>query len=114
MGSGMTAAQAVSSGSGTIGTIAATGSTNADAAIVTGDSSYVTAADGTKGVKLFDCEVGSKICVFNFAASILKVYPPASQQLNNLTASSGSVSIAANKGGMFVKLTNNSWGVVYA
>ena len=99
---------------GTVGTVAAAGSTAADAALLTADANYVTASDGTKGVILPDCEVGSIIRVYNFVAQILKVYPPSTHQLNNLTATSGSVSIAASKGGSFHKLTNNQWGVIYA
>ena len=105
---------AIMSECGTIGTVAAAGSSNTDATVPTADSNYVTGADGTKGVILYDTEVGGIIRVFNFTAQILKVYPPATHQLNNLTATTVAVSIAASKGGSFHKLTNNQWGVIYA
>ena len=114
VGGGMSASVASLVGGGTIGTAAAAGSSATDATALAADSTYVTGADGTKGVKLFDCEVGSVIHVFNNASSALKVYPPASQQINNLTATTGNISVAANKGAMLLKLTNNTWGAVYA
>ena len=99
---------------GTETTVAAAGSTSADAATLTGDSNMVTGADGTKGVILPNVEANSMILVSNQAGSALKVYPPASGKLNGLTASSGSVSIAANKGGYFARLDNINWIAIYA
>jgi len=100
---------------GSLGTVAAAGSTAADATLLISDLNYVSAADGTKGVILSNnVEVGQAVFVSNETASILKVYPPTSGTLNNLTASSGSVSIAANKGGIFWRLTDIKWGVAYA
>jgi len=113
-GSGINPSAAVSMGTGTIGTLAAAGSSATDAAQLVSDATAVTGANGTVGVKLFDCEVGSIIRVFNNAGSALKVYPPASQQINNLTATTGNIAVAANKGAELSKLTNNTWGAVYA
>jgi hypothetical protein len=58
------------------GTLAATGSTQGDAAQITTEAVEVTGADGTKGVRLPDTEAGM-VVVYNAAAgSILKVWPP--------------------------------------
>jgi len=100
---------------GTIGTVAAAGSASTDAAALVADLNYVSAGDGTKGVILSSTtRVGDAIFVSNEAGSILKVYPPSSGTLNGLTATTGSVSIAANKAGIFWRLTDVKWGVAYA
>ena len=100
---------------GTIGTVAAAGSTAADATLLCCDLNYVSAGDGTKGVILSNnVQVGSAAFISNESGSILKVYPPTSGTLNALTATSGSVSIAANKAGIFWRLTDIKWGVAYA
>lgn len=114
IGSGINSLAASAMSVGTVATVAAAGSSATDATVITGDCTYVTAADGTKGVKLFDCEIGSEITVINHAGSALKLYPPTSQQLNLLTATTGNISIAANKGALCKKMTNTLWGVVYS
>jgi hypothetical protein len=114
IGSGINPLAAVAMSTGTVGTVAAAGSTATDAAVVTADCTYVTAADGTKGAKLFDCEIGSEITVINHGSSTLKLYPPTSQQLNLLTATTGNIGIGANRGALCKKMTNALWGVVYS
>ena len=99
---------------GTIGTVAAAGSSATDATQIVSDWVYVTAADGTKGVILPNMGVGGMHYVSNEAGSTLKVYPPTSGTLNGLTATTGNVSIAANKGGLFLRVTDIKWVVVYA
>ena len=100
---------------GTIGTVAAAGSTAADAALLTADLNIVTGGNGTVGVILNNAvEVGDAVFVSNEGSGVLKVYPPTSGTLNALTATSGSVSIAANKGGIFWRMTDIKWGVAYA
>lgn len=99
---------------GIAGTVAAAGSTNADAAPLIYDSNDVTGADATKGVILVDCPVGSSIRVFNTAAAVLKLYPPAGAQINGLTATTGNISIAANKGATLHKTADLKWGSVHA
>ena len=99
---------------GTIGTVAAAGSSATDATAIVSDVVYVTGADGTKGVILPNMGVGGVHYVSNEAGSTLKVYPPTSGTLNGLTATTGNVSIAANKGGIFLRVTDIKWVVVYA
>lgn len=73
MGGGFSAGQAGSL-NGNYTTIAAAGSTITDATTITASMSVVTAADGTKGVKL-NGNVGDSVFVANSSASTLKVYP---------------------------------------
>ncbi len=99
---------------GNVATVASAGSSATDATLLTGDTNLVTGGDGTKGVILPNAEVGAQINVSNQAGGIVKVYPPTSGKLNGLTATTGSVSIAANKGGIFVRANSVDWLVVYA
>lgn len=70
---------------GDVGTLAATGSAQTDAAAITADVTRVTGADGTKGVIL--PAVGSGYYVIgNAVASILKVYPPSGGAINGGSA----------------------------
>lgn len=73
MGGGFSAGQARALG-GNYASIAATGSTIADAAAITASNVVVTAADGTKGVQLIG-NVGDSVNVFNDSGSTLKVWP---------------------------------------
>ncbi len=75
MGGGASAGLAVAIG-GTTGTVAATGSSAADAALVQFSNGIVTAADGTKGVILPASQPGESVELFNNSGSTLKVYPP--------------------------------------
>jgi hypothetical protein len=78
------------------GTVAATGSTVADAAAVpSADFVSVTAGDGTKGVILLARSAGASVRVKNAAAAVLKVYPPTGAAINGLAAN-GAISLAAN------------------
>jgi hypothetical protein len=83
---------------GPVTTVAATGSTNTDAAPIAAATyiCVVTAADGTKGVILPAMVDGQTIKVKNNAGSILKVYPFSGAAINGLTATTGSLNMAAN------------------
>jgi hypothetical protein len=65
--------------------VAATGSTQADAAAVptTARIIDVTAADNTKGVVLPPGSAGLEIILYNGTASTLKVYPPVGGDIND-------------------------------
>jgi hypothetical protein len=114
IGSGISPLAAVSINLGNVVTIAAAGSSNTDAALLTGDFNRVTGADGTKGVILPGVEAGGRITVSNESSSALKVYPPSGDQLNGLTATTGSVSIAGNKAGIFINANSTNWAAIYA
>jgi len=61
---------------GAAGSVAALGTTAANAAPIVASISIVTAADGTKGVVLPSVGPGESCTLFNNAASTLKVWPP--------------------------------------
>lgn len=84
--------------SGPVTTVAATGSTNTDAAPISATTyiCVVTAADATKGVILPAMVDGQTIKVKNNAAAVLKVYPFSGAAINGLTATTGSLNMAAN------------------
>jgi hypothetical protein len=64
--------QAVQGGGGTV---AATGTVQTDAALLTKGVNEVTGADGTKGVILPPANAGDVIIVTNVVAAALKIYP---------------------------------------
>ena len=96
-----------------VGTVAAAGSTIADAAAVATHVTIVTAADATKGVKLpTGATTGEVYVISNSAAAILKVYAT-SETLNGVAGATG-FSIAASKGAICVKSGAATWAVIFA
>lgn len=91
-------------------TVAATGTTNADAAAVTYGFTLVTAADDAKGVKLPAAAAG-RICIIknNVSAKILKIYPGASDGINALTVTTGSLDIAGLTSVMLIAYDATTW-----
>lgn len=73
MGGGFSAGQAHSL-NGNYASIAATGSSLSTAAAITASMTIITAADGTKAVRLVG-DIGDSLFMFNNSASTLKVYP---------------------------------------
>jgi len=95
-------------------TLAAAGSTQADAAAVNSTVVVPTAAssDGTKGIKLpAGAAAGETVFVKNIAGSAvnLKVYSALSTGYINATAGSTAYTIAQNKTVLFVCLGSDSW-----
>lgn len=89
--------------------VAATGSTNADAAAVTGYGlTVVTAADGTRGV-ILPTAVAGGIIYIKSTAGILKVYPAAGGTINALTATTGAYSTAAAGVTILVASSTTQW-----
>lgn len=88
-------------------TVAAAGSTNADAGSITANAPInvivATGADATKGVILPAAAAGTIYVVKNIDAAnaILKIYPPSGAQINALTATTGALSMAANTCAVF-------------
>lgn len=74
MGGGISGGTARAIG-GQYATIAAAGSVLGDATAIGASMVMVTAADGTKGVRLPSAQVGDEVWVFNNAGSTLKVWP---------------------------------------
>jgi hypothetical protein len=90
-------------------TVAATGSTVADAALLTGVHNLVTAANATKGVILpANRPAGEILTVVNTAAATLKVYPPTGGDINN-GSDNAAVLLRDTQTGLFVSLGSNNW-----
>lgn len=79
-------------------TVAALGTDNTNAGVIPVGSFLctVTAGDATKGVILPTMRDGQSITVKNNAAAVLKVYPFSGAAINGLTATTGSLNMAAN------------------
>jgi hypothetical protein len=97
--------------------IAATGSTQTDAAQLTANVNLPTAAstDGTKGVKLPAGAVkGTMVAVFNRAGSAvnLKVYSATSAGYIDATAGSTANTIAQTKGKVYFCMGSDNWRTV--
>lgn len=69
-----------------VAAVAATGSTQGDAAALSEGLNVVSAADGTKGVKLPTAVAGMMVIVKNTAAAALKIYPATGGAVNALSA----------------------------
>ena len=92
----------------------AAGTTKDDATQLVADATLVTTVGANSGVKLPDIEIGDAAWVGNGQASnALKVYPPASGKINNLGADVAA-SVAASKGGFFLRIDGTNWIAVYA
>lgn len=85
-----------------INTVAATGSSEADAAGITAGRNIVTGADGAKGVKLPVAEAGMSIEIVNSVSNQdLLVYPNTLAQINALTATTGAFTLGAGQSATF-------------
>lgn len=89
-------------------TVAATGSTQSDAAQLAGGFTLVSAADGTKGVKLPAAAAGRVVILKNGAAAILKVWPSTDDAINAITANSNYV-LASNTSSILVAYDSTTW-----
>ena len=77
-------------------TVAAAGSDDTDAILLSSGINLVTAADGTVGVKLPVAVEGMAVEVVNTVSNQdLKVYPNTSAQINSLTATTGAFTVVA-------------------
>lgn len=97
---------------GSVATIAAAGSTQADATALTGAINKVTAADGTKGAILPACtddsRLTTRVVVWNSAAAVLKVYPNTGGTVNGGSANAAT-SLAANTVAEFILFDADTW-----
>ena len=93
-------------------TVAAAGSTEADATSLTGSTNVVTAADGTKGVILPRGKRDTSVRVINsVAGSSLLVYPDTDGQINALTATTGAFTVPGSNEATFVCDADLHWYV---
>lgn len=101
-------AAATKSGGTAYETVAAAGSTKDDAAAMVADFVLVSAADGTKGVKLPAGVAGKIMFIKNNANAVLKIWPPAGGQINAVGADTA-MSIAAFTGAVLAASSATQW-----
>ena len=89
-------------------TVAATGSTQANAAAVSDGFTLVSAADGTKGIVLPAAIAGRTVILKNGAAAILKVWPAVGDAINAIAVDSNYV-LAANTSSLLVAYDSTTW-----
>lgn len=89
-------------------TVAATGSTQSDAALIAEGFTLVTAADATKGVLLPTARAGAVCIVKNNVAAILKIWPSTGDAVNALSANAA-FSIAASTSVILVAYDATTW-----
>jgi len=89
-------------------TVAATGSTQSDAALIAEGFTLVSAADATKGVLLPTARAGAVCIVKNNVAAILKIWPSTGDAVNALSANAA-FSIAASTSVILVAYDATTW-----
>ena len=89
-------------------TVAATGSTQSDAASISDGLTLVTAADATKGVKLPAAIAGRTVIIKNGANAVLKVWPASGDGINAITVDSNYV-LAAFTSSLLVAYDSTTW-----
>lgn len=89
-------------------TVAATGSTQTDAAQIVSSFTLVTGADATKGVKLPIATAGRTITIKNSSASALKVWPTTGDGINAIAVNSA-MTIAAQTCPTFRAYDTTTW-----
>lgn len=110
--------EAMANASGTVGftalpvanvTATGTSSTPGNAALLSTGYNVVTGADGTKSVILPTAAVGKVVIIKNAGSSALPVFPATGAAINGLTATSGSLSLAANTCPMLIANSTAQW-----
>jgi len=89
-------------------TVAATGTNQATAAAIASGFTLVSAADGTKGVKLPAAAAGLVVIVKNGAAANLKLYPNTSDKINGGSANAA-LTMAASTSAVLVAYDDVDW-----
>jgi hypothetical protein len=91
-----------------VAAVAAVGSTQANAAALSEGLNVVSAADGTKGVRLPTAVAGTVVIVKSTAAAALKIYPATGAAINAVTANDA-YSIASLTSTMLVASSTTQW-----
>lgn len=90
--------------------VAAAGTDNTNAAALSEGFQTVSGANGTVGVILPAAGVGAIVIVKGVTAGVLKVYPDEGAAINDLTATTGAISLASGKiPVIFIKDTATQW-----
>lgn len=89
---------------------AVSGSSATDATLITAANVVITSSSSNQGVILpADAQIGDTFRIGNATGNTIKVYPPASGQLNGETATTGFKSISTLKGATFTRVTPVHW-----
>lgn len=97
----------------TVSAVAAAGSVQGDAAALGDGISYVSGADGTKGVILPGASAGRLRLVYNtHATNGLKVYPASGDDINDGTANAA-VTIEGKTLAIFLALDGSTWASIF-
>jgi hypothetical protein len=98
---------------GNIGSFAAAGSAITDATALTSHIATVSAADGTKGVKLAAARKGAVKLVYNeHATAGLKIYPHSGGDINDGTTDAA-ITIEGKTLALFVAIDTTTWAAMY-
>jgi hypothetical protein len=89
-------------------TVAAAGSTQANAAAVSDGFTLVSGADGTKGILLPAAVAGRTVILKNNANAVLKVWPASGDAVNAIAADSNYV-LAAYTSSLLVAYDSTTW-----
>jgi hypothetical protein len=89
-------------------TVAAAGSTQANAAAVSDGFTLVSGADGTKGILLPAAVAGRTVILKNNANAVLKVWPASGDAVNAIAADSNYV-LAAFTSSLLVAYDSTTW-----
>jgi hypothetical protein len=94
-------------------TLAAAGSAQGDAASIVAPTTYVSGADGTKGVVLPAASAGTIRIVHNLhATNGLKIYPASGDDINDGSADAA-ITIEGDTHATFLALDSSTWSAVY-
>jgi hypothetical protein len=95
-----------------VGTVAAAGNSQGTAGVIAKLVTYVSAADGTKGVVLPAASAGLVYEVYNVAAAVLKLYPGSGDDIND-GAGDAAVSMAAKTHARCIAVDAATWAVIF-
>lgn len=105
-------AQSLGSDANSAGTVAATGSTQGDAAAITTRVTAVTAGDDTKGVVLPTAIPGDQRVILNSGSAGLKIYPATADKINNGSANAA-ITILENTTAILNATAVDNWAAVF-
>jgi hypothetical protein len=91
-----------------VAVVEAAGANQGNAAALSEGLNVVSAADGTKGVRLPTAVAGAVVIVKNTVAQILKIYPATGGAINAVSAN-GSLNIAASTSVILVASSATQW-----
>lgn len=94
--------------------VSAAGSAITDATALTSAVNLLTTVASNTGVLLPDADIGDMIVVGNGGSNAAKVYPPTSSGKINNGSAGAAVSVAAGKGGIFLRASSVHWIAIFA